>query len=464
MPGPAHPPELDLLIVGGGAAGTLAAIHALALAGADARIAMVEPGSAPGRGVAYSTPRPEHVLNVPAQRMSAFPARPDDFVDYLAEAGGGDSRDGIAGSYAQRRHYGDYLGERLRQARADSAAGFRVVRDRVERLDLEGGSARVTLASGAALSARAVVLAVGNRPRPLPGVSAVDLPPGTCLQAWDYDALARIATDEDVCIVGSGLTMVDCALSLARQGHRGGIHVLSRHALLPLPHAASHSGAAPGLDVAALHSMGLRRRTTRLRQAARDAQQAGLPWQAVMDQVRPQVQALWQSLSAAEQRRFRRHAVRHWDVHRHRIAPQVHEQLQALRSGGQLLPQRGRLLSVAAHGSRLVLDLRRPDATRDQLRVDRVLNATGVELRAAQMDDPLLSQLIDTGQARPGPHGIGLDTDTHGRLLDSQGNVHAGAVAIGSLRIGQLWESLAVPELRGQAEAAARLLLGPRPA
>ena len=57
------------------------------------------------------------------------------------------------------------------------------------------------------------------------------------------------------------------------------------------------------------------------RRQMRAAASHGLPWQAVMDAVRPQVQALWRGLPLAERRRFLRHLRPWWDVHRHRIPP-----------------------------------------------------------------------------------------------------------------------------------------------
>ena len=52
--------------------------------------------------------------------------------------------------------------------------------------------------------------------------------------------------------------------------------------------------------------------------------------------------------------------------------------------------------------------------------------------------------------------GIGLGSDAEGRLLDARGGAQDDLRVIGSLRIGEAWESIAVPELRVQAEAIAR--------
>ena len=94
-----------VVIVGAGAAGTLQALH---LARAGAAPVLVERGERPARGVAYGTTRPEHLLNVPARRMSALADDPGHFGRWFAERAGGTDED-----YAPRMLYGDYLGELL---------------------------------------------------------------------------------------------------------------------------------------------------------------------------------------------------------------------------------------------------------------------------------------------------------------------------------------------------------------
>ncbi len=446
-------------IIGGGAAGVLTALHALQQADAGVRIALIEPAARLAQGVAYATTHGEHLLNVPARRMSAFTDQPDDFVDYLVSQDGEDRRQELALSYAERRRYGAYLRDRLERARATTRAHFEVLQDRVVALDCTGSGLRLSLESGLELQCAGAVLAVGNAAKPLPARGASSLPPQSVLEAWDFDAIKRIPGDATVCIAGSGLSMVDTVLSLVANGHRGRIHVLSRHALLPLPHSA-HAVAEFKPD--ALREQNLRQRMRSLREAARQAVAQGLPWQAAMESTRPLVQMLWCTLSHDDQRRFLRHVVRYWDVHRHRIAAQVHAQLVALQASGQLQLHRGRLETVARQGQCIRVSMRMRDRRELQLDVEVVVNATGVEMRAQWMRNPLLSDLLGKGHARPGPHGIGLDTGSDGELLDTEGKTLPSIQVVGSLRIGRLWESIAVPELRGQAESAARQLLNRR--
>ncbi|KAG0752304.1 hypothetical protein G6F24_013658 [Rhizopus arrhizus] len=93
--------ELDLAIIGGGAAGVLVAIQVLRQARAPLALAIFEPASQLAQGIAYATPWPEHLLNVPAAKMSAFADAPGDFLDYLmaANAYPGEAREVLGERY-----------------------------------------------------------------------------------------------------------------------------------------------------------------------------------------------------------------------------------------------------------------------------------------------------------------------------------------------------------------------------
>ena len=454
-----QPQTCDIAIIGGGAAGVLTAIGVLRRARAALRVVIVEPHLPLGRGVAYATAYPEHLLNVPAGKMSGFPDQPGDFLDYLLEANAFPqmAREVLAQAFVPRLHCAGYLRQRLQQAVDASAAQLEIRAARVVAMERQADGVMLQLDTGQPLLAARVALCTGNALRPLPARGAGAVPPDKRVEAWDFEAVHGIAAHADVAIVGSGLSMADSVVSLAAAGHRGHVHVLSRHALLPLPHAA---GPAADYDPQPLLAMNLRQRRRALRGHAAEAARRGIPWQSVMERIRPLGQALWQTLSFDDQRRFLRHVVRYWDVHRHRIAAPVHAQLMELRRQGRLHLHRGRLETVIAEGACVHLAALDPRRCLFQLDAHCIINATGVEMRAQAMRNPLLQQLLGSGTARPGPHGIGIDSDADGSLRDGDGVVDARVQVVGSLRIGTLWESLAMPELRVQAAQAAQTVQG----
>lgn len=448
-------PDVDVAIVGGGAAGVLVAIRLLADANSHLRVAILEPADALARGAAYSTTQAEHLLNVPVGGMSALAEDPQHFLRYLVGSGATCNDPELAYAFAPRRDYGRYLRDTLHAQPRYSA--LRWLREQVLDIERLPSGNRLQLASGRSLLAQAVVLAVGNMPRRIPVSRLRGKVP--LAEAWDYPAVTAIPAGADVCIIGSGLSMVDAVLGLAHAGHHGHIQVLSRHGLMPLAHAAPGAGVAELGDLAECR---LQDRVRRVRDLTRKAVAAGEPWQWVFDRLRPYGQVLWQSLSHAQQRRFLRHVVRYWDIHRHRIAPQVAATLDGLRADGRLDVVAGRMLLAdgrADGGIEVSFRPRHGEALRS-LRADWLINATGVETHVDLQPDTLLGALRLRGRVLPGPHGMGIASEAPGCVFDARGVADPALCVLGAMRIGSLWESIAIPELRVQAQAIATHVQG----
>jgi uncharacterized NAD(P)/FAD-binding protein YdhS len=66
---------------------------------------------------------------------------------------------------------------------------------------------------------------------------------------------------------------------------------------------------------------------------------------------------------------------------------------------------------------------------------------------------------MDAGYAVPGSAGKGLQTSDQGELVGADGESVDWLMTLGPPRLGDLLETVAVPELRQQAEALAHHLL-----
>ena len=425
------------VIVGGGASGTLTAV-ALARHADLGPVTLVDTTGAFARGVAYSTEEPQHLLNVPAARMSALPEEPAHLLGWLGARG--ERADPEA--FLQRRLYGRYLGELLGAA----GPGVRTVVDRALALAPEGPGLRVELAGGKHLHARAAVLALGNFPPELPpGWTA--LPPRL---AWRTPWAARDewpAPEAEVLLLGAALTAVDVVLSLLARGHRGRIHLLSRRGLLPMTHPPRMLPPVP-----------LGERPARLRGLVRLFREASARDDArgVLDTLRPELGALWQGLTRLEQRRFLRHLRPWFDAVRHRLPPEVGARIAALEAEGKLVRHAGRVVSIGEQDGRVALRYRpRGSRTLAELAADVAIPTTGPVMDVRALDDPLVRSLLASGQARPGPHGLGFATAADGAVL---GHLEDRLWTLGGLRRGDLWESTAIPEIRAQARALGETL------
>jgi uncharacterized NAD(P)/FAD-binding protein YdhS len=425
---------------------------------------MVERTLGAGRGLAYSTSSPRHLLNVTAADMSARAGDPHHFVRWLRASHGG--IDGSA--FVPRRLYGDYLQSVLQGAIGDAPgqSSFELVRGDV--IDIEprpAGQFELRCADGRTIRAGAVVLALGNfAPRPLRAVAASVAASGRYVaNPWAPGALSAIPNDARVLLLGTGLTAVDTALALDDRGHRGPLYAMSRHGLLPAAHLVDPSALeAPGCDTRDT-AVSARRLVHTIRVRCRQTVDGGGDWRSVIDGLRPESCQLWAQLPAAEQRRVLRHLGTYWSIHRHRMAPQVAGWLEELRTSGRFQVAPGRLAgcSVGPGGVRVALE--RPQATPAVPdTVDYVVACTGPAADVTRLGDPLVDSLLARGLARPGSLGIGFAVTSDGALIDRAGRASEALWALGSLRQGTVWETTAVPELRGQAAALARRL-GARP-
>jgi uncharacterized NAD(P)/FAD-binding protein YdhS len=425
--------RVPVAIVGGGASGTILAAQ---LARRGIASTLIDGSGRAGKGVAYSTIEPAHLLNVRAEGMSAWAEDPDHFAHRFEREGG--DRHG----FAQRRLFGRYLGEILDEAIASGKTNL--VQASATGADRADGSWRVTLDDGSSIEAEAVALAIGNQaPEPLRAFAgAGDRFIGN---PWGDDAQAAVEdlakSGADALLVGTGLTMVDLVLSLDAGGHQGRIVALSRRGQIPRSHGDYDPAPVEGAEVprSAVRTIW---RWLRLRSAE-------VGWRAAVDSLRPHSHSLWQSLDAKEQQRFLRHARPWWDVHRHRIAPEVAATVHRLIAEDRLEIVAGRIIAAQPAGDAIEVELRRRGAgTSRHMRFAYAFNCTGPLHSIDRTRDPLLRSLLDAHQAVPDQLGIGLEVDETSRAGER-------LWALGPLTKGRYWEIIAVPDIRDQAATVA---------
>jgi len=449
-----------IAIIGGGAAAVALLSELIERASAPLHLDWYTGGAPrPGRGVAYGTDSPRHLLNVRAATMGMFSPRPRGFLDFAQRL---DAQ--IAGTdFLPRRLYGDYLEHEAAQALAlapSRGVDVRVVPFAVEAMVPENDGVTV-IHDEHASRADAAVLAIGALPvRPLAGVDAALLADRRyVIDPWallaDADA---VPVPREVALVGLGLTAVDVLLELAARWPDVHFTAISRHARLPaahLPASTVPDDDGSGL-VQALHDYPEARRWLHL---VREAIAATDDWRVVIDSLRPHTAGLWQILPLAERARFLRHARWAWERARHRMAPRVHEEVLALERSGRLQRVHGRVTGAQPAQGRVRLEVSHAGVAQS-LSCYLAIQTVGLDTDVRNTAHPLMRQLVTNGHVTPDPFGLGCQATPQGQLCHD-GTPWPRLFGIGSLLRGTLWESTAMPETRLQARRLAECLLEP---
>jgi uncharacterized NAD(P)/FAD-binding protein YdhS len=458
-------PTQRVAIVGGGAAGALAAVHLLRerreRGAFSLEIDLIDRTGSFGAGIAYGTQDPLHLLNVPAVRMGAIAGHPEHFHEWLTERGEAVPEE----AFLSRGLYGTYIRDLLASAEREATdARLRRHAGEVTSIVEHHGAAsaplELSLAGGELIEADRVILALG----PLGSGDPIRVPPELkesgvyVADPWAAGALEEARKADSVLIVGTGLSMVDVALSLC-EGERGPkVRAVSRHGLVPRRHRRTltnlrrfHIPTETGEIepiVAAIFG-----------QICRVSQQ-GDDWRDVIDSMRPVSPQIWKSLKVEEKERFLAEFQRLWDVHRFRMAPEVADRFDALQDAGRIATEADSIVSLEPYGAGARVFLRTPGAHElDEVEVDRVINCSGAGCDLRRQAPTVLAGLLAAGRARPDELGLGLDVDDEGALLDAEGLPSERLFAIGSLRKGVEWEAIGITEIRDHSGAVARQIV-----
>jgi uncharacterized NAD(P)/FAD-binding protein YdhS len=453
--------ELTVAIVGGGASGTLLAVQLLRLS-ADSRtplrIWLIDEHGRHGRGQAYATQDPGHLLNAVAGRMSALPGESQHLVSWAASSAASPGRVSHE-TFLPRGVYGRYLLDTLAAAQRAALPFGRITRmtsavTAIRPLSRRRG-ARLHTGYGQ-LEADVVVLATGNVPAMLP----FDAPDTGAVisDPWRPAALDQVTSGSGSCrvvVVGTGLTMADVAIAVTSARPGSVVHAVSRHGLLPRVHPGDTQGPRSSFWLPAIcQESGPVRLTDLLWQVRQEISASQDSWHLVVEELRPHVPALWSRMPDDDRRAFLRHIARYWEVHRHLMPPATAARITALRHSGQLVVHQGQVLAARYSAGRLTTSVRIGDH-RTELDADWLINGSGGTTDVTAAASPLLQDLFSRGLARPDPLRLGIDTNPTGTVLGADGRPSAFLHAIGPPLRGLWYETTAIPEIRNQAAALA---------
>jgi uncharacterized NAD(P)/FAD-binding protein YdhS len=482
-------------IIGAGFAGSAVAMQLIQQARTALQIRLFERTDQAQTGVAYADQGLDLLLNVPAGRMSLWPDLPHHFVHWLAQQVEFSALTvpQLASSFVPRRCYGRYLQQQWQhsqQLAKSKGILLESINADIRQLQIRQGK---PLIYGHRLDAApqqgepwhfdhwhsdALILACGNEQPAAPAVMPTELRqhPAYRPDPWRAQSYQGLTADSQVLILGNGLSMVDAVLALRQAGVHRPVLSLSPHGFAMLAHptvttTASQSQQPPLPPTAASSPRALFNWFQQHRQPHTDA--AKLDAQQLLDAIRPHSQRYWRQFSDWQKQQFLRHLRHRWGVLRHKLPPEMMATIFDAQQQGWLQVRAGQLQAVAPCGEQLLVEWRgRGESTRQQLRVDALINCTGPATDYRRLPGHWLQQAIADGILAPGPlgQGLALAVTTAGhddkalvtaelQLADAQGQAQAGLYAMGPMLRGALWETTAVHEIRQQAVLIATAVL-----
>ena len=192
-----------------------------------------------------------------------------------------------------------------------------------------------------------------------------------------------------------------------------------------------------------------------VRRQVRLAEIEGVPWQRVIDAVRPSIARVWESWSSSERRRFLRHLRPWWDVFRHRMPPRIAESIHVLIQSGDLEVRACRIRTFRRVGTELEVAITQSPHVGQVLKPKHVINCTGPRTDFDFLSSPIVLDARRRRLIRADPLGLGIETDACS-VVDRNGKASDWLYAVGPLTRPAWWEITAAPEINAQILGLAR--------
>lgn len=453
-------------IIGGGFCGILTTNQLVNKAKHPIEIMVIEKSESLG-GIAYNPYSNKHLLNVSTQKMSAFPDNPNHFLDWVMQQQEfiGKDKTLIANSYLPRKLYGNYLKDIWKETKKlakEKGVIITLINSQVAELSIIDNEVSLLLENNSKLLVNQCVIATGNnipRNRKIENMNFYQSK-NYFQNPWEAASVNGVNKSLPVLIIGNGLTMVDTVFGLLEQGFKGTIYAISPNGFNILPHRHD------GLQYAKLaeelkEEMSLYDLLKLVNKHIKTVREYGVSAEPVINSLRQHTQKIWQSLSEKEKEIFMARLRHLWGVARHRLPMHSHDKIQQLRIDGRLKIQAGNIINIKETQKGIeVLYVDKKTSKENSIIVSRVINCTGPNTDLTHQKNNFLAKCLQNGIIKQDNLKLGISANTSTfQVKDANGNIHPYLYTVGSSLTGELWESTAVNELRGQTEKLASVLV-----
>lgn len=485
-PGAADPRRKTVAVLGGGSVG-VSFLHQLIQQMSQRAVKpaptvlLFEPRARPGAGQAYEDDLACNLLNTRADTMSPVFGDPLNFLTWLTDNQDSWRRDFpdvrlAPEEFLPRPLFGRYLEAVYREAIARGAAqGVSVthVRESVTDLASAGTRMRLQTTTGRAFGADIVVLATGN----MPSVAFEHLQeaPGYFNSPYPGTMLASsIGNDAPVAVIGTNLSAIDTAVSLAYGGHTGKIVCVSRNGRLPsvrgvknrkhklqfltregladlrrcrgrvtlddlamllVKEAQSVDGRTPDMKVILNADAGV---YDYLSSEIAEAATTCRNWQSVVYATNGIIEHIWHSLDSMEKQRFVRNFRSLWFSYRVSFPFSNARTMRELMRRDRVQISGGfRDVHFDRKAKRFRLSLRDPrSGLESSLATPFLVNATSASTDVTSCSLPIVRSLLKSGLAVADEFGGFQQEFETGRVRDRAGRATRPIYALGALATG----------------------------
>ncbi len=292
-----------------------------------------------------------------------------------------------------------------------------------------------------------LVLATGNPPPTWPCSVTASARKQLIVNPWDGSWLDRLEVDDELCLLGGGLTAMDGIYAAAQNGHKGRILLVSPHGILPP--AQTDWQVRPAIrwpEEQLTASSFLSHMRTHLAQAGNDWTQTG--WQEMFEALRIELSDKYWQMSGRDKMRLMRGVASWWSLARYRSAPQNFAAAQAMLASGQLSIIKDRVISVQDSEGGFQVGL----ASGRTLAPDMLVNCSGVA------KDPFFQRLIADNIIRPCAFGQSPEVKKNLAVCRPDASSYDNLFVLGAATRGSFGDVVGAGTIARQAEELAKIL------
>lgn len=479
----------SITIIGGGACGISAFIELflqlrIADRHRDVQITILEQNPEVGKGLAFGTREPGHILNTQADLMGIHFTEPAHFSEWLIahEQRVGEEvvdNQGQNEAFTTRRLYGTYLKEQFEyyfELAKTEGMQVNVVHATALQVSRSEGKFEIGISENKTLQTDFVILAPGtpvanNYPE-------LEGNPHYFSSPWPSEPiLEKIPRKADVAVLGSSLSAIDALMTLVDNGYSGKIRCYALDGLMPRVQPEKQVMVdLKYLTIANLHEIQrtqLRNPTVKemFRLFIKDAEEnegRAIDWKAaaradksaqeLLDEdiriaknggdalinipysLRYDSSQMWKWLDADEKLKFKKWLGRYWAINRHCMPLYNAERIAELFHQGRLEVVKD-LEEVTYDSSRgaFIMQFEKGKQATEQY----LINATGPAAQVKAMQSELMQNLHESGVIEADPVG-GIKVNTETMQVISGGHVDPHLYAVGHITNGVLLDVNAV--------------------